>query len=193
VPDTPALDPKRTALLTMDYQNGIVAQLPGSDALVGRAAAAVRSVRDRGGRIGWVRVAFNNTDLAAIPEHSVFAAMATRQRQPDLHADAPATQIDSRLDPRLGDITVRKTRIGAFSTTDLHQQLRAHAITTVVLAGISTSGVVLTTVREAIDLDYRIIVLRDACADRDPYVHGFLTENLFPAQSYVTTVDALWA
>ena len=196
MPDTPALDPNHTALLLLDYQNGIVAQLPDGDALVERAVAAVGNVRDRGVRIGWIRLAFNDTDLAAIPGRSIFSPMATRQRQPDLHTDAPATQIDSRLTPRPGDITVRKTRVGAFSTTDLHQQLRAHAITTVVLAGISTSGVVLTTVREAMDLDYQIVVLRDACADRDPYVHDFLTERLFPAHSFVTTVgalDALWA
>ena len=196
MPDTPALNPQRTALLLMDYQNGILAQLSEADPLVGRAAGAVRNVRDHGGRIGWVRVAFTETDFTAIPETSVFAAMASGRRQPDLHADAPATQIDSRLDHRPGDITVRKTRVGAFSTTDLHQQLRADGITTLLLAGISTGGVVLSTVREAMDLDYQIVVLQDACADRDRDVHDFLTEKLFPAHTFVTSVGALetlWA
>ena len=196
MPDTPALNPQRTALLVMDYQNGIVAQLPEADSLVGRAAGAVRNVRDHGGRIGWVRVAFTETDFTAIPETSVFAAMASGRRQPDLHADAPATQIDSRLDHRPGDITVRKKRVGAFSTTDLHHQLRADGITTLLLAGISTGGVVLSTVREAMDLDYQIVVLQDACADRDRDVHDFLTEKLFPAHTFVTSVGALetlWA
>jgi hypothetical protein len=58
--------------------------------------------------------------------------------------------------------------VGAFTTTDLDRQLRDRAITTLVLAGISTSGVVLSTVREAMDCDYRIVVLEDATADSDP-------------------------
>jgi nicotinamidase-related amidase len=47
---------------------------------------------------------------------------------------------------------------------------------------------VLSTVREAMDRDYRIVVLRDACADRDADTHRFLTERLFPAHAFVATV-----
>ena len=57
------------------------------------------------------------------------------------------------------------------------------------LAGISTSGVVLSTLRQAADLDYRITVLADACADPDPEVHRVLTEKVFPRQALVTTTD----
>jgi nicotinamidase-related amidase len=70
--------------------------------------------------------------------------------------------------------------VGAFTTTDLDRQLRDRAITTLVLAGISTSGVVLSTVREAMDRDYRIVVLEDATADSDPDTHAFLTASIFP-------------
>jgi len=195
MPDAPALDPRRTALLVMDYQNGIVAQLSDGESLLERVTSAVDNVRARGGRIGWVRVAFTQADLAAIPERSVFAAMTGGPRQPALDVDAPDTQIHARLNPQPGDVGVRKTRVGAFSTTDLDHQLRAGEITTLILAGISTSGVVLTTVREAMDLDYQIVVLRDACADRDQNTHAFLTDKLFAAHTFVTTVadlDRLW-
>jgi Isochorismatase family len=47
----------------------------------------------------------------------------------------------------------RKTRVGAMSTTDLDRQLRDRGIDTLVLAGISTSGVVLSTVVEATGRD----------------------------------------
>jgi nicotinamidase-related amidase len=196
MPDRPALDPQHTALLVMDYQAGIVAQLSDTDALLGRVSAAVDNIRERGGHVGWVRVAFDDAEFDAIPETSVFAAMASGERRSTLRDDAPATQIHFRLKPRPGDITVRKTRVGAFSTTDLAQQLRARAVTSLVLAGLSTSGVVLTTVREAMDRDYQIVVLRDACADRDPGTHNFLTGQLFPVHTHVTTVGgigALWA
>ena len=62
---------------------------------------------------------------------------------------------------------MRKQRVGAFSTTDLHEQLQARGIDTLVLAGISTSGCVHSTVLDAFDRDYRVIVLSDACADPD--------------------------
>ena len=47
------------------------------------------------------------------------------------------------------------------------------------------SGVVLSTVRWADDIDYRLIVLADCCADRDDEVHRVLTEKIFPRQATV--------
>ena len=58
-----------------------------------------------------------------------------------------------------------------------------------VLTGVATSGVVLSTLRSAADLDYRITVLSDGCGDGDPEVHRVLTEKVFPTQATVTTVD----
>lgn len=196
MPDQPILDPHRTALLVMDYQPMIVARLPDTEQLLDRVTTAVDDARGRGGQVVWVRVGFSDADFAAIPATSMFAAVTSGAGRSALHADAPTTQIHARLEPRPGDITVRKTRVGAFSTTDLDEQLRARGITTLVLAGLSTSGVLLTTVREAMDRDYEIVVLRDASADPDPDTHDFLADRLFPAHAHVTTVGqlaALWA
>src|SRR6204780_4919783 len=106
---------------------------------------------------------------------------------PDRRSRSPATAIHDRLAPEPGDITVRKTRVGAFSTTDLDQQLRDRGVSTLILAGISTSGVVLSTVRDAADRDYQVFVLADGCADPGPGVHEFLTETIFPRQARVIT------
>jgi nicotinamidase-related amidase len=73
---------------------------------------------------------------------------------------------------------VRKTRFGAFSTTELHRLLQELGIDTLILAGISTSGVVLSTVRDALDRDYEIYVLADSIADHDPQLHDALVERL---------------
>ena len=86
---------------------------------------------------------------------------------------------------------MRKTRVGAFSTTDLDQQLRDRGIDTLILAGISTSGVVLSTVRDAADRDYRVYVLEDASADPDPEVHDLLIRKIFPRQAYVISIAEL--
>ncbi len=71
--------------------------------------------------------------------------------------------------------------------SDLEVILRAKNIRHLVLAGISTSGVVLSTVREAADKDYQLTVLSDLCADFDEQVHSLLLEKIFPRQAAVIT------
>jgi nicotinamidase-related amidase len=189
--DKPNLDPARTALLVMDYQVGLLRGLPDAQALLERVNTAVGDVRARGGHIVWVRVAFDTADFDAIPPSSVMARLVGPDRRAALHTDAPTSQIHGSLNPQPHDITVRKTRVGAFTTTDLGDQLRDRAITTLILAGISTSGVVLSTVREAMDRDYQIVVLEDATADPDPDTHTFLTATIFPRHAAVLAVDDL--
>jgi nicotinamidase-related amidase len=87
---------------------------------------------------------------------------------------------------------VVKRRVSAFTGSDLAVILRARSVRTLVLAGIATSGVVLSTLREAADRDFGLTVLSDACADRDAEVHRVLLEKVFPRQADVVTVDD-WA
>lgn len=184
------LDPARTALLVMDYQACILGRLPDADALLDRAAEAIALVRRAGGTVGYVRVAFTDADIAAVPStNKSFARVADAGAA--MQDDSPHTRIDERVAPRDGDVVVRKTRVGAFSTTDLDEQLRGRGIDTLLLAGISTSGVVLSTVRDAADRDYRLVVVSDLCADPDEEVHRVLTERVYPRQADVVTAGEL--
>jgi nicotinamidase-related amidase len=189
--ETPdSIDPRRAALLVMDYQAGILERLEDADALLERAERAIALVRSRGATVGYVRVAFADADYENVPSTS---RMWTRLAQAGraFHADEPATAIHDRLAPEPGDVLVRKVRVGAFSTTDLDAQLRERGVDTLILAGISTSGVVLSTVRDASDRDYRVLVLSDASADPQADVHEFLTTRVFPAQAEVITIGTL--
>jgi nicotinamidase-related amidase len=177
--------PGHAALLAMDFQNGIVGSIADADPLLSRVAGVIALVRERGGHVGYVRVAFTDADFERFPPHSAMGRMITPERRAAMHADAPGTAIDERIAPRDEDIVVRKTRVGAFSTTDLADQLRSRDVTTLILTGIATSGVVLSTVRDAADRDFRIVVLEDGCADRDPEVHAVLTGKVFPRQAEV--------
>ena len=67
--------------------------------------------------------------------------------------------------------------------------LRAQDISHIVLTGVATSGVVLSTIREAADKDYHITVLSDCCADADEEVHRVLTTKVFPRQTEVMTAE----
>ena len=175
---TDTIAPGRTALLVMDYQPGIVERLPDPDAQLDLAARAIALARAKGAEVGYVRVAFTDADFDDVPETSRMGAMVAQGGRA-FHADEPATQVHERVAPQDGDIVVRKKRVGAFSTTDLDEQLKARGVDTIVLAGISTSGVVLSTVRDGYDRDYRVVVLSDGSADsghRRPRVpdHGDL-------------------
>jgi nicotinamidase-related amidase len=187
--DVPPIDPNRAVLLIMDYQNGIVSRVADADELVARARDAIAAARGLGVQVGYVRVGFADADLAAIPEtNKSFSAIAGGRQ---MHADDPATAVHDAVAPEPGDVVVRKTRVGAFSTTDLDQQLRDRGVDTLILAGISTSGVVLSTVRDGADRDYRVYVLEDATADFDPEVHDVLMQKVFPRQAHVISIADL--
>jgi nicotinamidase-related amidase len=184
------IDPRRTALLVMDYQPGILDRVEDPEALAARAREAIATLRAAGATIAYVRVAFTDADLDAIPAGAPMSRVRQMPRE-FIHADEPGTEVDERVAPEPEDIVVRKVRVGAFSTTDLDAQLRERGIDTLVLAGISTSGVLLSTVRDAHDRDYRLFVLADASADPLPEVHELLTEKVFPRQAEVIEVAAL--
>jgi nicotinamidase-related amidase len=187
--DIAPVDPQRAALLVMDYQPGILDRVDDPDALVARAAQAIATMRRHGGTVGYVRVAFEEADLAAFPPTS---GMSARVGSYDaLRADSPLSAVDERIAPQEDDIVVRKVRVGAFSTTDLDAQLRARGVDTLVLAGVSTSGVVLSTTRDAYDRDYRLLVLADACADPDAEVHDVLIRQVLARQADVVEVARL--
>ncbi|MGN7799529.1 cysteine hydrolase family protein [Leifsonia sp. 22587] len=178
-----------TALLLMDFQNGIAGR-PGFEGTVDTAAEALAAAREHGIPPIFVRVAFRPgyPEVAA----SNLAFSRTVGAGDAMHLDSPATQITDRLAPRDGEPVVVKKRVSAFAGSDLAVLLRGLGADELVLTGIATSGVVLSTVRQAADLDYRITVLADACGDADPEVHRVLTEKVFPRQASVTTV-ADWA
>ncbi len=67
--------------------------------------------------------------------------------------------------------------------------LRANTIDTLVILGYATSGVVLSTVRYAADLDYRLAVAEDCCTDQEPEVHEFLCQRIFPRQAEVVSSE----
>jgi len=179
VPETPTHP--STALLVMDMQNAIVERFAAA-AVLERAVAAATAARAHGVPVIFVRVAFRPGHPEASPRNKAFAALAGSNAFADEHATA--------IHPAPDEVVVTKRRVSAFAGSDLDVVLRAGAIGDLVLCGISTSGVVLSTLRQAADLDFGLTVLRDACADADDEVHRVLTEKVFPRQAEVLDVAA---
>jgi len=176
-----SVDPKRAALLLMDFQPAILANVPDADALIARAVQARKLARAAGVKVVYVRVAFTAQDYAAIPAHN--KTFAPLQGGGFLADGSPDAAIHPDLAPETGDVVVTKTRFGAFSTTNLANFLNPHNIDSLIVAGISTGGVVLSTIRDAADRDYRMLVLTDCCADPNPEVHRVLIDHVFPHQA----------
>ncbi len=97
----------------------------------------------------------------------------------------PTDLIHPSVKPGDGEPVIAKHRTSAFSGSAFEMILRSKNIETLILMGHSTSGVILSTMRLAADLDYNLIVVEDGCADRDPEVHQLLMEKVFPRQGTV--------
>lgn len=180
----PTIEPTQLALLVMDFQMGTLSGIDDAQKVLETAAGLIEVVRNVGGHVSYVRMALEDDDYHKVPSHTMFARRL-EQRGRTLDADAPATQIHEKVAPRPEDIVVRKTRVGAFLTTDLDEQLRAAGVTTLLVAGLTTSGVVLATVIDACDRDYLVYVVSDACAENRPGVHEFLFEHILPRKAHI--------
>ncbi|KAJ7259514.1 isochorismatase family protein [Mycena haematopus] len=88
-----------------------------------------------------------------------------------------------------GDVLVVKRRVSAFRGSDFDAVLRGLGVDTLVLGGVATSGAVLSTLRQAADLDFKLTVLEDLCLDMDEEVHRVLVEKVFPRQATVISSE----
>ncbi len=175
-----------SVFLVMDMQSSILARLSDAKSLVGKVKKAIGLARERkipvvyvvvGFRPGAPEISSNNKSFTAFKQ--TLASVSTDEM----------IKIHPELEPQQGEITVTKRRISAFSGSDLEVVLRAFSVKHLILSGVSTSGVVLSTIREAADKDYALTVLSDCCADGDEEVHRVLTTKVFPRQADVRTVD----
>jgi nicotinamidase-related amidase len=177
------------ALLVMDVQQGIVERFAGDTGYLPRLAEGIAAARAAGVPVVYVTIHFRPGYPEISPSNATFSAISASGR---FVAGSPGTEIPPVVAPRPEDVVVVKRRVSAFTGSDLDVVLRGLGAGTLVLTGIATSGVVLSTLRQAADLDYRLVVLSDACLDADPEVHRVLTEKVFPRQATVCTV-AEWA
>lgn len=182
------IDRGHTALLVMDYQNDIVAMMPEAARapLLDKASQVIKAARQARLPIIYIVVRFRDGYPEIGRQNKRFAMLKESGR---LREGTPGAEIHTQVAPQPGDIVVTKRRVGAFSTTDLLPILRANDITTLAMFGIATSGVVLSTVRWAADMDYPMIVVADACADMDLEIHRVLTEKVLPTQATVVTTQ----
>jgi nicotinamidase-related amidase len=178
---------KQIALLVMDMQTKVLAMLPGAQGVIDNVAQAITVARDQKIPVIYVTVGFRQGMPEVSAKNKSFAVFKERLAQANMDA---FTAIDPALAPLSGEVVVTKRRVSAFTGSDLEVILRSYGVQHLVLTGIATSGVVLSTLREAADKDYQLTVISDCCADGDEEVHRVLTTKIFPRQADVITLAA---
>lgn len=177
---------QNTALLVMDMQQAILANLPDSTTLLDNVAKAIKIARSKNIAIIYATLGFKNGASEISVNNKTFAT--TREHIDNINFEE-FIKVHPALTPQENDIHVIKRRISAFTGSSLEVVLRSKEITNLVLTGYATSGIVLSTTTEAADKDYKITILSDGCADRDEEVHRVLTTKVFLRSADVLTID----
>jgi len=103
--------------------------------------------------------------------------------------DSRDAQILDELGPRPGDLILNKTTASVFLSTSVDRTLRQMGVDTLVVGGVVTSGCVESAVRDACDLDYGVLLVDEACADRTPELHEQALKRLHRNFAIVRSVD----
>lgn len=164
-----ALDP-RTALIVIDLQKGIVNGnlIHPISEIIGRTRTLIDAFRAEELPITLVNVAGRppgRTEQG--PRSSTILTEGWTDLLPELNQQA-------------SDIIITKLSWGAFATTDLGGQLKARSVTQVVIAGVSTSGGVEATARQAYEQGFNVTLAIDAMTDLGEQAHEYSIRNVFP-------------
>ncbi len=177
---------QHTAVLIMDVQGTTVKSLEEKETFFASLQKAITAARANEIPLIYVVVGFRKGYPEVSRHNKMFSSIIDGTRRFDREEDY---KVAEEVAPLQGDIVITKKRVSAFTGSDLEVILRAQQINHIVLTGIATSGVVLSTLREAADKDFKITVLSDCCADRDAEVHRVLTTKVFPRQAEVMTAE----
>jgi nicotinamidase-related amidase len=179
-----SLDRQHTALLIADFYATFMGSLPHAvdRQVVEKTQRLQRAAREAGLFVCYCATVFR-PGYVEISEHNKTFRERKHSGQPAIID--PVQLIHPAVRPAAGEVVVGKHRVNALYGTALDLILRANNIDTLIILGYATSGVVLSTTRYAADLDYRLVVVEDCCADQDPEVHNFLTQRIFPRQAEV--------
>ena len=171
------LDPKTTALVLVDLQNGIVnlPLAPRSGAEVVAAAQPVLArFREAGSQVIWVRVGWR-ADFADYPPGKVDRPFP----RPEGGMPAGWSELVEGMQ-QAGEHCVQKRNWGAFHGTELDVLLRRSGVLTVVLCGIATTLGVESSARQAWELGYDVVVLEDVCSSLLPELHQQSIQHVLP-------------
>ena len=195
------LDPRRTAHLVIDMQNGFLepgapVEVPAAREIVPNVNRITEAMRASGGANVFVRF---TTPAGALDGWSSFyerfPAEVRREHQEAFAPGAHHWQFWPDLDVREGELEVDKQRFSAFipGTCDLHETLQARGIDTLVITGTLSNCCCESTARDAMQLNYRIVFASDANATFTDAEHNATLHNMCSLFADVMSTDEIVA
>lgn len=198
------IDPRRTALLLIDLQyldasprgeQGMRAKREGTwdtiapyfERLETTAVPAARRLIDAA-RASGIPVMFTRCVSFAPDQRD--NGRRFREFGINVSPESRDAQILDELDPQPGDLILSKTTASVFLSTALERTLRQMGIETLIVGGVVTSGCVESAVRDACDLDFGVVLVDEACADRTSDLHEQALRRLNRNFAIVRSLDA---
>mgnify|MGYP001956018607 CR=1 FL=1 len=177
-----AVMPERTALLVMHYQTDILGLFPSvAPALLANTRSLCNAARQTGVSVYFANIQFS----PGYPEVSPLNKNGQGIKQLGLF-------MGDELSPELGRLPseplIIAHRASVFFGTDLQVRLSARGIDTLMMVGIASTGVVLSSVAHASDADFRLLTVKDCCYDPDPVVHDHLFATAFASRTTVLSL-----
>ena len=191
------IDPKRTALLVVDMQNyflkpGFQGEIPGARDIVPAINRAARALRQSGGTVVWIQTASNGADVDWSFMHGdMVTPERSKRRLRELASGTEGFALWPHLDTHPGDLYVTKRRYSAFlrGSSVLEAELRARSIDTVLVTGTATNVCCESTVRDAMMLNFKSVMLADGLAAHTASAHIASLTNCLLFFSDVMNVD----
>lgn len=175
-----------TVLVAMHYQNevvhaagkikvGVAEDSPGRADLVTNAGRLLALARRNRIPVVSVRIAFRPDHADVVANCAIFRNVIAGKAMID---GSWGAEFHAGLGPLEGEFVVKHTRVNAFYGSQLQEVLCALKADRLIMAGVSTNSVVLTSVACAADMGYEVLVVADACSCGNPVLHKASLENM---------------
>ena len=193
------LDPRKTALLVVDLQNGFmmdgVSPLPVAYAreIVPDVNRLARATRAAGGLVVWIQMAFTeeSRESWSVLNRDLSTPESCEKRAESLRVGSYGYELWSDLEVKPEDAKVQKTRFSAFAkdSSDIETLLRRRGIDTVIVTGTVTSVCCDSTARDAMMHNFKSIMISDANAARTEDEHTGALVNFYLVFGDVMSTD----
>jgi len=175
-----------TALLILDMQERLLERLENSEKLIDTVSKAIQYARENKIPVIYGVVGFRNGLPEVSANNKTFGNLRSMLETSSLE---DFTRIPTQLAPMENEPIVIKKRFSSFVGSDLEVILRSQNIKHLVMCGVVTSGVILSTGLEAADKDYQLTILSDDCQDHHLDVHEMLMDKVFSRCAEIQTCE----
>ena len=188
-------DPEKTALLVIDMQNFFVAEVETAKGIVPNINKLTETAREKGAKVYWVLLTVadevDGPSKWPLYHKYFFTGEKRKNHKNGLTKGTEKHKLYSELVVKEGDEFALKTRFSPFiiGSSDLHERLQKQGIENLIVVGTATNMCSESTARDAMMLDYKVIMVIDANAARYDEDHLAGLTSFYQSFGDVRTTD----